>query len=116
MYVFRKNPFIQKHFRYDTDDVDIFTPMFDESLHDNETLPDQSCKYTCGYCQTLFQSRNQLFHHLGFMGIDIRKCDCQGMCDCSKLNRRFKKRQMFRRKRKLSPVDVLIKETKWLAL
>lgn len=106
MYLIRKNPFTGKHYRYDTDDHDIFTEMFNDDMHDNREIPDMSSRYTCGYCQVMFESRNQLFHHLGYMGIDIRKCNCMNMCDCAKRARMEKRRYMFQ-KRKRSHVDRL---------
>jgi hypothetical protein len=48
------------------------TPMFDESLHKNEHNALIVDPYVCSYCQTSFDSRNKLFYHLGFMGIDVR--------------------------------------------
>ena len=54
------------------DDYDIFSPMFDESLHNNEITPSYISKSKmCGYCGHCFHSRNQLFYHLGYHNIDI---------------------------------------------
>lgn len=71
MFVYKRNHHIEKNFRYDSDDVDLFSPMFDESLHNNSI--GFACLHPkmCMYCHTLFPSRNKLFHHLGFMNIDI---------------------------------------------
>lgn len=112
--MFRKNPFTHKHYRYDTDDFDIFTEMFNDEIHDNTEVPETSCRYTCGYCNVLFDSRNQLFHHLGYMGIDIRKCGCDQMCDCSVLARRQRKRVIFRKRKhtKMESLAVTLKHMK----
>ena len=74
MIVYKKNSFTNKYYKYDLDDYDYFGPMFDESLHNNNITPKYD-KYdtTCAYCGTSFCSRNQLFYHLGFMNIDIKK-------------------------------------------
>jgi hypothetical protein len=107
MHLIRKNPFTKKHYRYDTDDVNIFTDMFDDELHNSMSTPEPEIdRYTCGYCQTMFESRNQLFYHLGYMGIDIRKCRCSHICDCSVIARRQRKRYYFQ-KRKRRYVDGL---------
>lgn len=71
MFLYKFNEHTGKYYKYDTDDVNIFTPMFDESLHDNSWKPTIFCKRICMYCYHVFPSRNQLFHHLGFMNIDI---------------------------------------------
>lgn len=115
MYMFRKNPFTQKHYRYDTDDFDIFTEMFNDEIHDNTEVPVMSCRYTCGYCDVLFESRNQLFHHLGYMGIDIRKCGCNQTCDCASRIKRYRKTMMFK-KRKHSKIDSLANSIKFMKI
>lgn len=55
------------------DEHDTFnTDMFDELIHDTNQVPEIESPYICAYCNTGFVSRNKLFYHLGFMGIDIR--------------------------------------------
>lgn len=71
MYLIKYNPFSKKYYKYDTDEYDIFSPMFDAALHNNEMTPMCLSKTTCMYCNTEFASRNKLFYHLGFMGIDV---------------------------------------------
>lgn len=71
MFVYRYNEYTKKYYKYDSDDVDLFDPMFDEDLHDNNLTSKHNTK--CLYCNTEFHSRNQLYHHLGYMNIDIRK-------------------------------------------
>jgi len=73
MFLFKFNPFTEEYYKYDTDDVDVLDQMFDEKLHDNNITPVIYTKTTCAYCHTCFSSRNLLFKHLGYMGIDIRK-------------------------------------------
>jgi hypothetical protein len=83
MIVSKFNKFTGKYYHYDLDDFDFFTPMFDESLHDDSfnaesihaELLDYEHKKVCSYCQTEFSSRNDLFKHLGYHGVDIRKPD-----------------------------------------
>ena len=71
MFVYRYNEYTKKYYKYDSDNVDLFDPMFDENLHDNELTLSPQHKTMCMYCNTKFSSRNQLFHHLGYMNIDI---------------------------------------------
>lgn len=68
------NTFTQKYYEYDTDEVDESSPMFNKDLHNNDIVVQWNYphKTTCAYCNTMFQSRNKLFNHLGYMGIDIR--------------------------------------------
>lgn len=73
MLMYKYNFFTRKYYMYDTDDHDILSEMFDDALHDNDIDPHVSNKLTCGYCGTRFLSRNRLFHHLGYMNIDISK-------------------------------------------
>lgn len=86
MIVSRYNKYTGKYYHYDLDDYDYFTPMFDEGLH-VDGLQDDSFDMeaklhaevhhmrTCLYCNTEFSSRNKLFKHLGYHGIDIRRED-----------------------------------------
>lgn len=64
------------------DDWDIFTPMFDETLHDNDVevsyYKNRKC---CAYCGTIFPSRNKLFYHLGFQNININKSISYTHCE-----------------------------------
>lgn len=81
MFIYKFNQHTKKYYKYDTDDVDIFTPMFDEGLHDNSIDPTAFHRHVCVYCNTAFSSRNKLFHHLGYMNIDIRPPHLQGTDD-----------------------------------
>jgi hypothetical protein len=85
MFVYKYNDFTKKYYKYDSDDVDLFEPMFDEELHDNDMTPLVKHPTTCMYCNTKFSSRNQLFHHLGYMNIDIR-CAKSTTCDTDEYN------------------------------
>ena len=72
MYIHRYNQFSQRHYRYPLEDVDLTSPMFDENIHDNDfDFPKPHSSNICMYCLCHFESRNKLFHHLGFMNIDI---------------------------------------------
>lgn len=76
MYLYRYNDYTKKYYKYDMDFYDIMSPMFDETIH-NETelgiIWESNNRNMCRFCGTVFNSRNQLFHHLGYMNIDIRK-------------------------------------------
>ena len=75
MFLIKYNEFTRKYYKYDTDDHDILTPMFDELLHKQDITIDPDMMTDtkiCYYCHTEFPSRNQLFKHLGYHGIDIR--------------------------------------------
>ena len=135
MYIYKFNQFTGKHYKYDMDEYDIFSPMFDEGLHANQEVVAGAVRdsMTCLYCHTEFPSRNQLFYHLGYHNVDIRKagdteeynCDDEmgdfGMC-CAVTGdggRRRKKRGSTRlvkmkRRSKRRPGDVA-KVSKMLA-
>lgn len=72
MYLIKKNPWNFKEYIYDINLEDIQFDRFNQNLHDNNTLPQVIDPYVCGYCNTRFCSRNRLFYHLAFMGIDTR--------------------------------------------
>ena len=73
MFLIKYNNFTGKYYKYDTDDHDIFAPMFDEGLHKNDIIAHcEPGTKVCAYCHTEFSSRNQLFKHLGYHGLDIR--------------------------------------------
>ena len=80
MFLYKFNPFTKKYYKYDTDEVDMFAPMFEETLHspgkvedmEQETSMFERRGSVCLLCNTDFESRNALFKHLGYMGIDIR--------------------------------------------
>lgn len=72
MFVYRFNDYTGSYYRYDMDDHDMFSPMFDESLHDNAVTPIYvPGSRVCGYCGTCFGSRNRLFYHLAFHNINV---------------------------------------------
>lgn len=76
MFLYKYNQYTMKYYKYDMDEYDIMTPMFDETIHienDHGMLWGSDDKNTCTFCGTQFDSRNQLFYHLGYMNIDIRK-------------------------------------------
>lgn len=72
MYLLKKNPWNHKDYIYDINKDNINSDMFNQNLHDNNALPQVIDPYVCGYCNTRFCSRNRLFYHLAFMGIDTR--------------------------------------------
>lgn len=72
MYLIKTNPWNHKDYFYDIHLENINSDMFNKNLHDNDTLPQVIDPYVCGYCNTRFCSRNKLFYHLAFMGIDTR--------------------------------------------
>lgn len=73
MYVYKYNPFNKKYYKYCADEYDAHESKFDEKLHVNECDPMEMPRTQCAYCGCMFDSRNKLFNHLGFMGIDTRK-------------------------------------------
>jgi hypothetical protein len=79
MFIYKFNCFTKKYYKYDKEKIDLFSPMFDEKLHDdnlihikldNNSIPVKLDKHICMYCNTQFDSRNKLYHHLGFMNIN----------------------------------------------
>lgn len=79
MFFYKFNQYTGKYYKYDSDYYDIFHPMFDEELH-NKDIKELYCdKLVCAYCGTQFESRNKLFYHLGYNGIDIRQKDSYGV-------------------------------------
>ena len=78
MYLYKYNHHTGEYYQYDMDDHDMFSPMFDDYLHPQDdnfeisyiTHPEFAMR--CAFCKTEFPSRNQLFKHLGYMGINIR--------------------------------------------
>ena len=77
MYFYKFNQYTGKYYTYDSDYFDIFNQMFDEELHKEPScnMENMYDKLVCTYCGTRFESRNKLFYHLGYNGIDIRKVD-----------------------------------------
>ena len=75
MYLHRRNPFNGKYYRvniYDENKYMTYSPYtFDKNAHDNSITPMIIDPYVCGYCDTRFCSRNKLFHHLAYIGINI---------------------------------------------
>ena len=73
MYFHRKNSHSGKHYRVNVDSVkNINEYTFNTKIHNNDCYPMIINPFVCGYCDTCFESRNKLFHHLGYMGIDIQ--------------------------------------------
>ena len=70
MYIYKYNIYEKKYYRYDTDYIDSFSPMFDETIHQNELTPYNLHSTICQYCNTEFESRTKLFYHLKYMNID----------------------------------------------
>lgn len=49
------------------------SPFYSKHVHSLPSPPIQPlCRTMCAYCGYSFESRNKLFHHLGYHGIDIR--------------------------------------------
>lgn len=79
MYLLKKNPWNHKDYIYDIHLEQINSDMFNQNLHDNNALPQVIDPYVCGYCNTRFCSRNKLFYHLAFMGIDTRDSNIESL-------------------------------------
>jgi len=75
MFLYKFNWHNKKYYKYDTDDVDLFSPMFDDNLHDNNVTHLNLSKRVCMYCNTCFPSRNKLFYHLSYMNINTKPYD-----------------------------------------
>lgn len=73
MWIYNFNNWTQQYYKYPKDQCDMNHVMFDQSLHNNDLTPMTLHKTKCMYCHTDFPTRKELFHHLGFMNIDIRK-------------------------------------------
>ena len=72
MYKHHRNPHNGKYYRVNTESIKHFNEYtFNKTVHNNDSYPMIVDPYVCGYCDTCFQSRNKLFYHLGFMGINI---------------------------------------------
>lgn len=71
--IYKFNKYTGKYYKYSISEYNMYSDMFNEFLHNNDVDPDIVDHHTCGYCKTSFNSRNQLFYHLGFMNIDIGK-------------------------------------------
>jgi hypothetical protein len=81
--IYKFNKYTGKYYKYSISEYNTYADMFNEFLHNNDIEPGFIDNHTCGYCKTSFNSRNQLFYHLGFMNIDISK----------KYKARYKKRK-----------------------
>lgn len=75
MYLHRRNPFNGKYYRINIHNENkymTYSPnTFNKAVHDNSITPMIVDPYVCAYCDTRFSSRNKLFYHLGYMGINI---------------------------------------------
>ena len=69
----RRNPFTGLHYRIKKTEVmpENMDILFNKNVHDNDKFPFIIDPYVCGYCGVGFISRNKLFFHLGYMGINI---------------------------------------------
>jgi hypothetical protein len=104
MIVSRYNKHTGKYYHYDLDDYDYFTPMFDNELHDDSFDMEAmlhadiiGSSKTCLYCNTEFSSRNKLFKHLGYQGIDIRREQVEWEYDNMKRKRENEITRMLKR-------------------
>lgn len=94
----RFNPFTNKLYEYDVSPSEASHPMYNALLHSNEKAPEPSpFKNMCGYCYTIFESRNKLFYHLGFHGIDVRNIDADRV-DCEYERRKNNHKKWWRYK------------------
>jgi len=72
MHILKYNKYTHRYYKYNLEDVDISSSMFDENIHDNDIDFEKPMPKTrCMYCNTIFKTRSDLFYHLGFMNIDI---------------------------------------------
>jgi hypothetical protein len=75
MFISNYNHWTQKNYEYHIDSRHLSTDTFNQNLHNNDQIPQVVDPYVCGYCNTRFSTRNNLFYHLGFMNIDTRDLD-----------------------------------------
>lgn len=119
MLVTRTNPWNHKTYEADVDSSD----QYNQRLHNNDQLPQVVDPYVCGYCQTRFCSRNQLFYHLNFMNINTIDYDADAETETKnsiniiKNKRKFKKWQQrreekteirYEKRRKLNDIQLTI--------
>lgn len=115
MLVTRTNPWNHKTYEADVDSSD----QYNQRLHNNDQLPQVVDPYVCGYCQTRFCSRNQLFYHLNFMNINTidYDADAENSINIIKKKRKFKKWQQrreekteirYEKRRKLNDIQLTI--------
>lgn len=123
MLVTRTNPWNHKTYEADVDSSD----QYNQRLHNNDQLPQVVDPYVCGYCQTRFCSRNQLFYHLNFMNINTidynkeyeadAETETKNSINIIKKKRKFKKWQQrreekteirYEKRRKLNDVQLTI--------
>lgn len=96
----RYNSYNGKNYVYNIENQDIlFSPQFDVELHNNDLTPLFLDRTKCMYCHTIFSSRRALFHHLGFMNIDIRK---KTMKSKGRFNQFFKSRSLIKKKKQFN--------------
>jgi hypothetical protein len=81
MFIYKYNSFTKQYYKYEADDVNLFSPMFDNDIHDNNTTYISLHRNICMYCNTCFASRNKLFHHLSYMNINTKHSDEDTMDD-----------------------------------
>lgn len=71
--IYKYNPFTAKYYTYPLDIYNSTSNFFDETLHNNNLDPPFLPTLQCAYCGYIFPSRNRLFHHLNFMGINTTR-------------------------------------------
>ena len=81
----RVNTYNNKVYSYYPNDIAVITDdaalqydshdskIWDLHLHSN-TKVSYNDRTKCGFCNHIFQSRNKLFHHLGFMNVNTTRC------------------------------------------
>lgn len=68
-------------------------PLWTTISHDGQ--PKFIDKFTCGFCNLKFISRNQLFNHLGYLNVDIRKKNGGILIDDNLLKRKKRRKRKF---------------------
>lgn len=113
MYLIKTNPWNHKDYIYDINQDNINSDMFNQNLHDNNALPQVIDPYVCGYCNTRFCSRNKLFYHLAFMGIDTRDSNIEEKPEIKdQVVKNRKRHQKFMKWTKKRAEKDIIRETK----
>lgn len=113
MYLIKTNPWNHKDYIYDITQENINSDMFNANLHDNNAFPQVVDPYVCGYCNTRFCSRNRLFYHLAFMGIDTRDSNIEEKPEIKdQVVKNRKRRQKFMKWTRQREEKDIIRETK----
>lgn len=107
------NAHTQKWYHYVVSREALQQPMFQRQIHEQDLSASPSMLFhrtQCMYCGTLFESRNKLFYHLGFHGVDIRRPQEMEMEGALPQRKRRNKRRWWKCRRRTQKKKVVKKE------